>query len=166
VAVTERPTARRLDDLLFAKGSGRVNNCAKRLLIEELTPLLRDNPDWTVVLVGHRDEQEPANLDRVRAQNAAAVISAGTGICPSLELNRVKIDTVGTNQSSTPRPAFCGASTGIKERSGQGVTETDNRAQFRRVEVWVVPAGAEMPEGLRNAKDAPVEVIKKLGCPR
>ena len=41
LTVTARPKARRLDDLVFGKGSGRVNNCAKRLLLEELTPLSR-----------------------------------------------------------------------------------------------------------------------------
>lgn len=64
VAVTERPKARRLDDLVFGKGSARVNNCAKRLLLEEATALMRDNPDWTLVVVSHRDEQESGRHSR------------------------------------------------------------------------------------------------------
>ena len=91
VTVTDKPKARRLDDLVFAAGSDRVNNCAKRLLIEEAAPMLRENPDWTVVLVGHRDEQERAraatSLDQSRTLNAAAVLSAGKGICPQLDMS-------------------------------------------------------------------------------
>ena len=121
VTVTLNPEARRLDDLVFPAGSSRVNNCAKRLLIEELTPMLRDSPNSRVVLVGHRDEQERggAALDRTRVMNAAAVLSAGTGICPQLDLSRVLGAFVGTDQTATPRPALCGTSTEIRERGGK-----------------------------------------------
>ncbi len=170
LTVTTHPKARRLDDLVFGKGSGRVNNCAKRILLEELTPLLRDNPDAKVALVGHRDEEEKgkalANIDRVRVLNAAAVLSAGKGICPQLELGRVKMDTAGTDQSSPVRPGFCGTSTNVKERRGQAVDEKDSRAQYRRVEVWFIPAGAEIPAALSNAKAVPEAAVKKLGCPK
>ena len=57
--------------------------------------MLRDDPNATVILIGHRDEREKsraaATVDRSRTLNTAAVISAGTGICPSLELSRVKV---------------------------------------------------------------------------
>ena len=95
VTVTLSPEARRLDDIVFPANSARVNNCAKRLLLEQLTPMLREDPNATVILIGHRDEREKgraaARLDRARALNAAAVLSAGTGICPQLELSRVKV---------------------------------------------------------------------------
>ena len=73
---------------------------------------------------------------------------------------------MGTDQGSAPRPGFCGASTNIKERPGQSVMESDARAQYRRVEVWVVPAGADLPDALKNAKEAPSAAISRLGCPR
>jgi hypothetical protein len=54
----------------------------------------------------------------------------------------------------------------VKERAGQALTEADARAQYRRVEVWFVPAGAAMPAALRGAVDAPAAELKKLGCPK
>jgi outer membrane protein OmpA-like peptidoglycan-associated protein len=170
LTVTLSPEARRLDDIIFPANSARVNNCAKRLLMEQLTPMLRDDPNATVILIGHRDEREKgkgySKLDRVRTLNATAVLSAGTGICPMLELSRVKVNWVGTDQASTAKPMFCGASTDVKERSGQGVKSSDSRAQFRRVEVWIVPGGAAMPAGVSGLQEVPASEVKKLGCPR
>ncbi|HWQ54985.1 MAG TPA: outer membrane beta-barrel protein [Bryobacteraceae bacterium] len=170
VTVTLSPEARRLDDIVFPANSARVNNCAKRLLLEQLTPMLREDPNATVILIGHRDEREKgraaARLDRARALNAAAVLSAGTGICPQLELSRVKVGSVGSDQSSPVKPLLCGASTDVKERSGQTVRSSDQRAQFRRVEVWIVPGGAAMPAGVTGVQDAPASEVQKLGCPK
>ena len=94
--------ARRLDDIVYPANSSRVNNCAKRLLLEELTPLLRDDPNAKLILIGHRDPSErgrnAANLDQERVLNAAAVLSAGTGICPQLDLRRVQGAWVGVDQ--------------------------------------------------------------------
>jgi outer membrane protein OmpA-like peptidoglycan-associated protein len=170
ITVTLDPEARRLDDLVFPANNSRVNNCAKRLLLEELTPLLRNEPNGRVILVGHRDERETgrnaATLDRARALNSAAVISAGTGICPQLDLSRVSIVTLGTDQTSTPRPTLCGDSAQVRERRGQAVGTTDPRAMFRRVEVWFVPEGAALPPALQNATPVPADEVKALGCPR
>jgi outer membrane protein OmpA-like peptidoglycan-associated protein len=170
VTVTLSPEARRMDDIVFPANSARVNNCAKRLLLEQLTPMLRDDPNATVILIGHRDEREKgkaaAGLDRSRALNAAAVLSAGTGICPQLELSRVKVNWVGADQSASTRALLCGSSTDIKERGGQAVTSADQRAQFRRVEVWIVPGGAAMPAGVTGTKEVPASEVKKLGCPK
>ncbi len=166
LTVTSKPAARRLEDLVFPQNSSRVNNCAKRLLLEVLTPILRDDPNAKVILIGHRDASEKgAGLDRARVLNAAAVLSAGTGICPQLELNRVQGAWVGTDQSSETKPSFCGTSTEVKEKSGQAVAGSDSKAQFRRVEVWVIPGGADMPAGVR-ASDLPAPAVKALGCPR
>ena len=170
LTVTLNPEARRLDDIVFPLNSSRVNNCAKRLLLEQLTPMLRDDPNATVILIGHRDEKEKgktaAKLDRSRVLNATAVLSAGKGICPQLELSRVKIKAVGTDQTSATKPLLCGASTNVKERSGQAVKSTDQRAQYRRVEVWIVPGGATMPEGVSGLENAPASEVQKLGCPK
>jgi hypothetical protein len=76
------------------------------------------------------------------------------------------VNWVGADQSSATRPLFCGASTDVKERSGQAVKSTDSRAQFRRVEVWFVPGGAAMPPGISGLQDVPAAEVKKLGCPK
>jgi outer membrane protein OmpA-like peptidoglycan-associated protein len=170
--VTVRLTAqaRRLDDIVFPQGSSRVNNCAKRLLLEELTPMLRADPDSKVILIGHRDTTErtraDAHLDEARVINAAAVLSAGKGICPSLDLSRVMVNWVGTDQNDETRPALCGTSTNVKEKGGQGVRESDKRAPFRRVEIWFIPGGAETPATLTGLKPAPVKDIQAKGCPK
>jgi hypothetical protein len=171
VTVTLGPEARRLDDIVFPNMSSRVNNCGKRLLLEELTPMLRNDPGAKVILIGHRDEHERGGktalaLDTTRVLNAAAVLSAGKGICPQLDLSRIMMKAVGTDQSSTPRPALCGASTNVKEKSGQTVKESDKNAEYRRVEVWIVPSGAADPAGITGLTPVPSAAVTKLGCPK
>jgi outer membrane protein OmpA-like peptidoglycan-associated protein len=170
VTVTLQPTARRLDDIVYPLNSARVNNCAKRLLLEQLTPMLRDDPNAKVVLIGHRDIHEKgkaaSKLDVQRVLNAAAVLSAGTGICPQLELSRIGIATVGTDQTSPTKASFCGTSTDVKEKSGQAVKASDKNAPFRRVEIWFVPGGADMPAGIPATHSLPESDVKKLGCPK
>lgn len=167
ITVVLSPQARRLDDLVFPANSTRVNNCAKRILLEELTPLLKDIPESRVYLIGHTDGRERAGvIDKRRVLNAAAVLSAGTGICPQLDLSRVNGGWVGTDQSSNPRPGLCGTSTDIRERRGQAIGKGDSRAMFRRVEVWFVPEGAELPAELQNITPIPAGEVTPLGCPR
>lgn len=181
VVVKLAPEAQRLDDVLFASGSARVNNCGKRVLLEMLAPRLRDDPEARVLLIGHVDGAEggrtaktkkkgkrtappTAALDRARVLNAAAVISAGAGICPSLELSRVKVSYAGKSQGSEVRPLFCGSST--ERRATKGArARADQRAPFRRVEVWIVPNGAPLPQGVQ-VQDAPEREVKALSCPK
>jgi outer membrane protein OmpA-like peptidoglycan-associated protein len=155
-------------DLLFGKGSARVNNCYKRILLEELTPLLKEYPDSNVVLIGHRDSDEKgaaaAKLDRMRVLNAAAILSAGAGICPQLDLSRIKVKWVGTDQSSELKGAFCPDS--VKERGNGAILESDEHAKYRRVEVWFIPNGATVPPVAGDAQAAPETDIKKLHCPK
>jgi uncharacterized repeat protein (TIGR01451 family) len=165
VTINLTPQAVRLDDLVFGNNSDRVNNCGKRLLIEELTPMLRADPGAKVILIGHRDTGERSTtLDRQRVLNAAAVLSAGKGICPQLDLSRILVKMAGTDQSSTTRPALCGSST--QERSGQAVSASDTRAQFRRVEIWLVPSGAETPAAITGLGPLPSQEVAAKGCPR
>ena len=170
VTVTLQPVARRLDDIVYPLNSARVNNCAKRLLLEQLTPMLRDDPNAKVILIGHRDIHEKgkaaSKLDVQRVLNAAAVLSAGTGICPQLELSRISSAAVGTDQSSPTKASFCGTSTDVKEKSGQAVKTGDKNAPFRRVEIWFVPGGADMPAGIPATNSLPESDVKKLGCPK
>ena len=59
--------ARHFGDILFPKNSARVNNCGKRVMIEQLYPQLTANPNYDVVLVGHIDEGEtPASAGAVK----------------------------------------------------------------------------------------------------
>jgi outer membrane protein OmpA-like peptidoglycan-associated protein len=170
IVVTMKPEARRLDDIIFPNGSSRVNNCAKRVLLEDLTAMLRDDPNGRVILVGHRDSSEKgkgfATLDRDRVLNAAAVLSAGTGICPQLDLSRIKVDWVGTDQTTPTKASLCGSSTTVKEKGGQAIGANDQKAQFRRVEIWFVPGGAATPSQVRAPKDAPESLIRAKGCPK
>jgi hypothetical protein len=133
--------------------------------------MLRNDPGARVILIGHRDEKEKGSkaalaLDTTRVLNAAAVLSAGKGICPQLDLSRIMMKAVGTDQSSTPRPALCGASTNVKEKSGQAVKESDKNAEYRRVEVWIVPSGAADPAGITGLTPVPSAAVTKLGCPK
>ena len=184
IVVKLASAAQRLDDVLFAAGNSRVNNCGKRVLLEMLTPRLRDDPEAKVVLIGHIDESEHAHtpavtrtrngrrvaaparqLDKARVLNAAAVISGGEGICPSLELSRVKVAYAGKAQGASDlRPTFCGSSTEVRATKRAGA-KPDTRAQYRRVEVWIVPNGAAMPPGV-TVLAAPESEIKALKCPK
>jgi len=163
VTVNKKAVASR-QDIVFANRSARVNNAAKRYLIEQLTPKLRADPGSTVILIGHRDMSETgrafAKLDTERVINTAAVLSAGKGICPSLDLSRVQVSEAGTDQTDPPMP-FGDAS--VKERTGQSAT--DNRAQFRRVEVWFIPSGADRPS-VSGLGPAPAKEIQAKGCPK
>ena len=47
------------------------------------------------MFVGHITEKEKAELDRARALNAAAVISAGKGICSNFPATQIQISAAG-----------------------------------------------------------------------
>ena len=82
------PTAIQLSDINFGHNSSRVNNCAKRILANELYSQMTDSRyrDYDVLLVGHYQEGERAaiprrgrntpasSLDRERVLNAAAFL--------------------------------------------------------------------------------------------
>jgi hypothetical protein len=78
----------------------------------------------------------------------------------------MKVKFAGTDQSSTPRPALCGASTEVKERKGQEVKSSEPNVQFQRVEIWFIPSGAAVPAELSGLQDVPAADVKKLGCPK
>ena len=176
IAVTKDPQAMRLDDLVYGRGSARVNNCAKRILIDELQGLMNNNPDVDVLLIGHIDSAEPTNgpkgrllhLDHQRVYNAAAVLTAGTGVCAKCDLSRIKVAFAGSTQTSDFRSGFCGTSTRQKsdERKPDAVAADDEAAKNRRVEIWIVPKGVAMPGGATNVQPAPVKVIQAKGCPK
>ena len=160
--------ARRLPDVVFPLGSSRVNNCGKRVLLEELKALTSNDPSGTVVFVGHQTDKEAksAGLDEKRALNAAAVISAGQGVCTNFPANRIQVSSAGTTQGGVaPDPHFCGTSAG-PEKAGQNVSEKDDQAKYRRVEVWFVPTGGIFPASVGSHKDASTLSVSALGCPK
>ncbi len=180
ITVKCQPQFVRLDDVIFAKNNARVNNCGKRVLIDDAAPRLSSG-DYDIVLVGHRDNDESANapstrtrkgrraaaaaaaLDEQRALNAAAVLSGGTGTCAKVDPSRIKYDAVGTDQTSETRPGQCGTSN-TKERRGSQTSEADKN---RRVEVYLVPRGSStMPPAVKNGKPLPEARVKALGCPK
>lgn len=168
VRVTRDAQIVRLDDVIFGKASARVNNCGKRILIDELSAIVNNNPDVEVLLIGHRDASEKGLVDRERTLNTAAVISAGKGICGNCALDRIKVDWVGADQTSEHRAGFCGTSSRAKseERKSDEIAADDAAAKNRRVEVWIVPKGMAMPSAAKAPKPAPVKAIQVRGCPK
>jgi outer membrane protein OmpA-like peptidoglycan-associated protein len=179
ITVSCQPTFVRLDDVIFAKNNSRVNNCGKRVLIDDAASRLASG-DYDIVLVGHRDTDESANtpavrgrrgrrtpgrpLDQARVMNAAAVLSGGTGTCGNVDPSRIKVDYVGTDQTSETRPGQCGTSN-TKERKGSETTEADKN---RRVEIYLVPHGSttSLPPAVKNLQQLPESEVKALGCPK
>jgi len=161
--------AKRLPDIVFPANNARVNNCGKRVLLEELKSFIDRDPTGKVVFVGHITEKEKAELDQTRAMNAAAVISAGQGICGSFPASQILVSNAGAAENGVDlQPHFCGTSADPKvaELSGQAVKETDTQAKYRRVEVWFVPTGGVVPASLKASQDASTLPMSSIGCPK
>ena len=179
ITVNCPPQFKRLPDVVFAKNNSRVNNCGKRILMEQAAP--QAGTAYDIVLVAHRsaDEREKVviprhgrvkaaarSLDEQRALNAAAVLSGGHGTCANLDPSQIKLDLEGTDQTSTPDPGLCGTSNlaETKERKNSQVSDADKE---RRVEVYLVPKGSQvLPPAAKNTKPAAEGDIKALGCPK
>ena len=149
----------RLPDVLFDANSARVNNCGKRILLEQLRAYFERDPAGKVVLVGHSSSDETAaNLAEQRALNAAAVITAGAGVCLAIPQSQVLVSSPGVEQNGVGfEPGFCTSSV----RGG-----ASGAAEMRRVEVWFVPNGGQLPSSLTTYQDASVLPVSGLGCPR
>jgi outer membrane protein OmpA-like peptidoglycan-associated protein/opacity protein-like surface antigen len=159
--------AKRFPDIVFPKNSARVNNCGKRVLLEELKSSLDNDPNGHVVFVGHVSSNEPAGVDLGlnRALNAAAVISAGAQICLGFSASNILVASAGAADNGVDfQPYFCESSTG--EIQGNLVKEADSEAKNRRVEVWFVPAGGATPASVQGSHSAVELNVKNLGCPR
>jgi len=157
---------KRLPDVTFNQNSDRINNCGKRVLLEDLKTLFDSDPGGQVVFVGHMSQAElkRTGLDLKRAMNAAAVISAGSGVCARFPADKIQVKGVaGTDDGVDYQPYFCETST--KERSGQAVKQSDE-ARTRRVEVWFVPTRGAMPASASGATSASSQNVSTLGCPK
>jgi len=162
--------AKRLPDIIFPASSARVNNCGKRVLLEELKAITDTDATGKVILVGHSaaNESGVSGLDQKRALNAAAVISAGQGICSNFPASQIAVSTVGSTDNGVDYQSyFCGTSTNaeVHERPGQSV-KAEEEAKYRRVEVWFVPTGGANPASLKDSSDAASLSVANLGCPR
>jgi hypothetical protein len=175
VTVVRKATiaAIRLPDILFPANNARVNNCGKRVLLEQLRSYFEGDAGGQAVLVGHVAENETVpKLALERAINAAAVITAGAGICLALPPEQVLVTAPGAAQNGVDfQPNFCASSAGassnaVAERSGQAVSANDRMAESRRVVVWFVPTGGQLPPSPTSYQAAGALSVGSLGCPK
>ncbi len=168
---------KRLPDVIFAKNSARVNNCGKRILIEQAAP--QAGSAFDIVLVSHRSADElesvpstargnprSSTLDQQRLLSVAAVLTGNHGVCGNLDLSQIRVSAAGTGQISPFDPGLCGTSnlSQTVERRGAEVTEADKE---RRVEVYLVPKGSQvLPPAARSAGQLSAAAVKALGCPK
>ena len=147
----------RLPDVLFPENSARVNNCGKRILLEQLRSYFERDPGGTAVLVGHSSSGEAAGIAEKRAQNAAAVITAGTGVCLAIPKTQVEVSWPGVEQNGVGfESGFCQSSVGAASTA----------SEMRRVEVWFVPSGGKLPTSVTNNQSASTLSLSGLGCPK
>ncbi len=158
VTVIKKAAAIRLPDVLFDENSARVNNCGKRILLEQLKAYVDRDSSGTIALAGHNSTDEKApKLAEQRVMNAAAVITAGSGVCLAIPKNQVLVSAPGAEQNGIAfEPGFCSSSV-------KGDRET---AETRRVEVWFIPPGAEKPASVVQADTAVSLPLSSLGCPK
>jgi hypothetical protein len=175
VTVSSTPQTTHYGDIVFGEGSPRINNCAKRILLDRVYPELTGTyQGYTLVLVGHIDPSERASrtLDRQRVLNAAAILTAGKGpsgkdTCAALEPTRITADWVGTTTTEIKdTPCSVSFEAAPQERPADRVNPNDARAKNRRVEIWLVPPGKSLPSSVREAHPLPMPELKRLACPK
>jgi len=154
LTVRRKATAVQLADILFTRGGTRVNNCGQRVLTDDVYPQFRSG--YQIVLVGHTDAGDPktANLDRNRAYAVGRLLASG-GRSPrnTIDLQNIKVDWVGTEQTAPKNSKQC--ETSVREAPGNAISASDAAAGNRRVEIWLVPNGAAMPASVKQPKDLP-----------
>lgn len=175
IRVSSNPQTTHYGDIVFGEGSARINNCAKRILINRVYPELTGSyQGYTLVLVGHIDPSERANrtLDRRRVMNAAAILTAGKGpqgkdTCMALEPSRITADWVGTADTEYKEtPCSVSFEPAPEERPADRVNPGDARAKNRRVEIWLVPPGKSLPSSVKEAHTITAQDLKQLACPK
>lgn len=168
---------KRLPDIVFGKNSARVNNCGKRILIDQAAP--QAGAAFDILLIGHwsgdevesipstgRDSLHSSTLDRQRLFSVAAVLTGNHGVCGNLDLAQIHLYAAGSEQISPADPGFCGVSNlpRTPERAGAEVAEADKE---RRVELYLVPKGSRvLPPAAHNAVVVSASTVKSQGCPK
>jgi len=113
-----RPTPIRVGELFFPQNAARITNEHKAALDDVADRLLRD-PRARLVIMAYADRSEVRDVARRRAENARAYLVTRRRIDPA----RILIRVIG---AARPHP------------SGE-------RRMNRRLELWIVPEGAEIP---------------------
>jgi hypothetical protein len=157
IAVSRKPAAVRLPDVLFRHNDACVNNCGKRILIEQLRSYLERDPGGSVLLSGHASSGEEPGIAEQRAMNAAAAITAGAGVCLATPASQVVVSWPGIDQNGFDFDSgFCAPSVG-----GFAVG-----SEMRRVVVWFVPSGGTFPVLIPNPYIASALHVGNVGCPK
>jgi len=157
INVNCEPPYERFPDLIFAKDDARVNACSRSILMDQIAATAASG-DYTVLLIGHRAEEESATmgnfgpqLDQTRALNAAAVLVS----CARLKPASIRIDSAGTARNPVPTSVACPEFVGPN-------TDAD---WYGRVEVYVVPTdGKYLPENAKHLASLPPELPASAGC--
>jgi hypothetical protein len=157
ITVNCEPPYERFPDLIFAKNDARVNACSKGILMDQVAAAAASG-DYTVILIGHRAEDEPATmgnfgpqLDMTRALNAAAVLVS----CARLPPSSLRIDSAGTARNPVPTSVACPEFVGPN-------TDAD---WYGRVEVYLVPKdGKYLPENAKHLASLPPGLPPSPGC--
>jgi hypothetical protein len=110
-----------------------------------------------VVLVGYTSSDETNDKPvEERVDNAAAIITAGTGICLSIPKTQVQVSAPGAGQNGVPYESGCCRSS---------VGPIGPNTEMRRVEVWFVPSGGQIPSSVTNSQSVSSVSIGYLACP-
>ncbi len=116
----KKPEATHLQpDLSFPASSARVNNVHKAIL-DDVALRMQQDPSVILVVDGHQDSSERGNLSRRRAENVKRYLVTEKGVDP----NRIVVREFGANR---PHPS-------------------GDRQLNRRVELWLIPSGADIPQ--------------------
>jgi outer membrane protein OmpA-like peptidoglycan-associated protein len=118
VMAVRRPEPVRQPALFFGPNAARITNLHKAVL-DDVADRLRQDPRATLVVEGHQDRAERPSVARTRARNTAEYLIRQRGI------DRARIQ--------------------IRSFDARRPHESGQRRRNRRVELWILPAGAEMP---------------------
>jgi len=118
VMAVRRPEPVRQPALFFGLNAARITNLHKAVL-DDVADRLRQDPRATLVVDGHQDRAERPSVARTRARNTAEYLIRQRGI------DRARIQ--------------------IRSFDARRPHESGQRRRNRRVELWILPAGAEMP---------------------
>ena len=136
-----------------------MNNCGKRILLEQLRAYVERDPTGTVVLVGHVSNDETGGEPGAAARDECG----GCHHCRHGSLP-VGSSIASADQRTGRGPDGVGFESGFCQASvGKGPAGT---VDARRVEVWFVPTGGALPSSVTNNQSASALSVSGLGCPK
>jgi hypothetical protein len=157
ITVNCEPPYERFPDLIFGKNDAHVNACSRNILLDQVSPGAAAG-SYTVILIGHRAEDETATLgdlgpqlDQMRALNAAAVLVR----CAKVPAASIRIDAAGAAKNPVPTSISC----------PEFVAPNSDADWYGRVEVYLVPKGSKyLPENAKHLASLPPELPESPGC--